>query len=44
MLGVDDYIRKPFDMSVLLDAIDHILNAPEESDQAPLKKSRTSKK
>ena len=28
MLGVDDYIRKPFAMDVLLDAIERILDKP----------------
>lgn len=31
MLGVDDYIRKPFAMDVLLDAIERILGKPAPS-------------
>ncbi|MFK7779352.1 MAG: response regulator [Gimesia sp.] len=48
MLGVDDYLRKPFAMDVFLNAIARVLTEEKESDDAkkPAKKpaSRTKKK
>ena len=41
MLGVDDYLRKPFAMDVLLDAVDRALGKQEDGDKprrAPRKK------
>jgi DNA-binding response OmpR family regulator len=30
MLGVDEYLRKPFAMDVLLEAIERVIGAPED--------------
>ena len=44
MLGVDDYLRKPFAMDVLLDAVERVIGPAETGDEAPLRARRTTKK
>lgn len=44
MLGVDDYLRKPFAMDVLLDAVERVIGPAETPDGAPLRGRRTTKK
>ena len=44
MLGVDDYLRKPFAMDVLLDAVERVIGPAEASDGAPLRGRRATKK
>lgn len=39
MLGVSEYLRKPFAMDVLLDAVKRTLESSEEEDEAPPAKS-----
>jgi DNA-binding response OmpR family regulator len=45
MLGVVDYLRKPFAMDIMLDAVRRALAAPEPAgDAGPLKRSRAKKR
>ena len=43
MLGVDDYLRKPFAMDVLIESIERILGSPALKRQANAKTKRTKK-
>lgn len=43
MLGVDDYIRKPFAMDVLLESIERILGSSPDSGSSKLRRSRSGK-
>jgi DNA-binding response OmpR family regulator len=40
MLGVDDYLRKPFAMDVMLESIERILGSPEEDERTSEEKLR----
>jgi len=44
MLGVDDYLRKPFAMDVLLDSVERVIGPGESEEGVPLKPRRTTKK
>lgn len=44
MLGVDDYLRKPFAMDVLLDAVERVIGPAEASDGSSLRARRATKK
>ena len=43
MLGVDDYLRKPFAMDVLIDSIERTLSSTAQKRQASVKTKRTKK-
>jgi len=43
MLGVDDYLRKPFAMDVLIDSIERTLSSTAQKRQANVKTKRTKK-
>ena len=44
MLGVDDYLRKPFAMDVLLDSVERSLQNEKPAAKPPLKPKRSSRK
>jgi len=44
MLGVDDYLRKPFAMDVMLDTIERILGGAEEPEEEPASKPKATRK
>ena len=44
MLGVDDYLRKPFAMDVMLESVDRILNGTDDAPDSPVKTRRSAKK
>ena len=43
MLGVDDYLRKPFAMDVLIDSIERTLGSTAQKRQSNVKMKRTKK-
>ena len=44
MLGVDDYLRKPFAMDVLLESIERVLGSPEPGPKGASRLKRPAKK
>ena len=43
MLGVDDYLRKPFAMDLLLDSVERVIGPAEDASGAPLRARRAKK-
>ena len=41
MLGIDDYLRKPFAMDVLIDAVERVIGSADEDQPSPAKAKRT---
>ncbi len=44
MLGVDDYLRKPFAMDVMLEAIERVIGSPDAGDKGANRLKRPAKK
>ena len=44
MLGIDDYLRKPFAMDVLIDAVGGVIGAADDEKPAPASAKRTTAK